>query len=330
MNIAYISCGDCNGISPEIIFKHLENPENGVKYITGIPLSVASKFEYFSENINSFALFGNESELRDFDFSSLPQFTFVDMGEFESKVGYPTVESGRIAYKSLICGIELIKSKLVHSIVTAPLSKEALDLAGVKVAGHTEILTKSDGKSLSAMYFVVDSIRFTPYTIHIPIKDVPSNVVSEKLSDFFALNLEILRSDFGIISPSVAVLGLNPHAGENGIIGKEETEIINSIKKYSNNFYGPFPADGFFARENYKNFDLVIGMYHDQVLIPFKMLDKGRGVNFTAGLSFVRTSPDHGTAFDIAGKGIANSGSFNEAIKLAIEITNKRGDNVKS
>lgn len=330
MKVVYISCGDCNGISPEIIFKHFENPPNGIKYITGIPLSVASKFEYFSMNKDSFAIFENQSELQNFGFTNLPQFTFVDMGVFESQVGVPSKESGKLAYESLICGIELIKSKKVDSIVTAPLSKEALDLAGVKVPGHTEILTKSDGKRLSAMYFVVDSIRFTPFTIHIPLKDVSSNVVSERLSDFFALNLEILRCDFGIISPSIAVLGLNPHAGENGIIGKEEIEIINSIRKYPKNYFGPFPADGFFARENYKNYDLVIGMYHDQVLIPFKMIDKGRGVNFTAGLSFVRTSPDHGTAFDIAGKGIANPGSFNEAVKLAIEISNNRDNNVKS
>lgn len=207
-------------------------------------------------------------------------------------------------------------------MVTAPISKTAIKMAGINFPGHTEMLAEWCGSKDFVMTFLSKKMNGALVTIHEPLKNVTKLITSENLKSKINIIIKMLINDFKISLPKIAVLGLNPHAGESGIIGNEEEKIIIPlIKKYSNNLFGPFSSDAFFANRLYKKYDLVIGMYHDQLLIPFKMLNFSSGVNYTAGLPIIRTSPDHGTAFDIAYKGIADSSSFIEAFFYAEKIS---------
>ncbi|MCH8170074.1 MAG: 4-hydroxythreonine-4-phosphate dehydrogenase PdxA [Bacteroidetes bacterium] len=218
-------------------------------------------------------------------------------------------------------------------MLTAPISKTALSIAGINYPGHTEMLADWCNVDDCAMVFLSDKMKSALVTIHSSIKNITKEITITKLTSSFEIIIRTLQNDFLINEPKIAVLGLNPHAGENGIIGNEEKEIIipsiNS-SKYKKYLFGPFSPDAFFAKHNYKDFDLVLGMYHDQVLIPFKMLNSGKGVNFTAGLPIVRTSPDHGVAFDIAGKFVADESSMLEAFYFAEKIVNNRKINAKT
>ena len=218
-------------------------------------------------------------------------------------------------------------------MLTAPISKTALSIAGINYPGHTEMLADWCNVDDCAMVFLSDKMKSALVTIHSSIKNITKEITITKLTSSFEIIIRTLQNDFLINEPKIAVLGLNPHAGENGLIGREEKEIIipsiNS-SKYKKYLFGPFSPDAFFAKHNYKDFDLVLGMYHDQVLIPFKMLNSGKGVNFTAGLPIVRTSPDHGVAFDIAGKFVADESSMLEAFYFAEKIVNNRKINAKT
>lgn len=207
-------------------------------------------------------------------------------------------------------------------MVTAPISKSAIKIAGINFPGHTEMLAEWCETNDFVMTFLSKKMNGALATIHEPLKKITKLITKENLEIKINIILKMLINDFKISVPKVAVLGLNPHAGERGIIGNEEQIIIEPlIKKYSKNLFGPFSSDAFFANHLYKKYDLVFGMYHDQLLIPFKMMNFDSGVNFTAGLPIVRTSPDHGTAFDIAYKGIADPSSFIEAFYYAKKIS---------
>ncbi|HBQ61551.1 MAG TPA: 4-hydroxythreonine-4-phosphate dehydrogenase PdxA, partial [Balneolaceae bacterium] len=229
--------------------------------------------------------------------------------------GYQTEKSGLVAMKAIEMGIELCTSGSAQALVTAPISKEAVNLAGYNIPGHTEFLATQTGTQEVLMMLVSGDLRVSLVTTHIPIREVAQKISAALIERKLEILSQSLKEDFGIEKPKIAVFGLNPHAGDGGVIGREEMDLITPLlKKLQPNIHntiisGPFPADGFFGQQLHKEFDAILAMYHDQGLAPFKLLSFGKGVNFTAELPIIRTSPDHGTAFDIAGKGMGNPSS---------------------
>ena len=236
---------------------------------------------------------------------------------------------GSYAIKSFVAATKALKEGLVDVLVTAPINKYNIQSEEFKFPGHTGYLDKElEGDAL--MLMVHDDLRVGLLTDHVPVNEVAKHLNEKLISSKIKTIIQTLKQDFEIEKPKVAVLGLNPHSGDNGVIGQEEEKIIKpTLKKLfeaGNMVFGPFSADGFFGSAQYEKYDAVIATYHDQGLIPFKTLSFGNGVNYTAGLNKIRTSPDHGTAYEIAGKGVANHESFKEAVYLAIDIYNKRND----
>lgn len=243
------------------------------------------------------------------------------------ELGTPTEESTKMAIDSLEAATEALLKGEIDVLVTAPINKDEMVKMGFKHAGHTGYFEEKFNKK-GLMFLVTEDLKVAVSTHHIPIAQVAENISKEKIKKQIKVLNQTLIEDFNITRPKIAVLGLNPHAGDGGVIGKEEIEVIApAIKELSDNgvlAFGPFPADSFFQPGKYKNFDAVLAMYHDQGLAPFKTLAYEEGVNYTAGLPFIRTSPDHGTAYDIAGKNVADAQSFTEAIFTAIKIFRNR------
>jgi 4-hydroxythreonine-4-phosphate dehydrogenase len=242
--------------------------------------------------------------------------------------GQPSAQSGEAALTSLNAALNDLKDGNIDAIVTAPLDKSNIKPASGTFTGHTEYIANYFGINETVMLLVCDKIKVGLVTNHIPVKDVAGNLTSKKIITKLEIINQSLHKDFGKMKPKIAVLGLNPHAGDKGLLGTEEKEIIiPAIQKAQEQgilAYGPYPADGLIGSGEYSKFDAVLAMYHDQGLVAFKSLCFGSGVNFTAGLPVIRTSPDHGTAFDIAGKNIALPDSFREAIFTAHEIFRNR------
>ena len=243
--------------------------------------------------------------------------------------GTPTEESTKMAIDSLEAATEALLKGEIDVLVTAPINKDEMMKQGFKHAGHTGYFEEKFNKK-GLMFLVTEDLKVAVSTHHIPISKVAENISKEKIKKQIKMLQQTLIEDFSISKPKIAVLGLNPHAGDGGVIGNEEIEIIApAIRELSDNgvlAFGPFPADSFFQPEKYKSFDAVLAMYHDQGLAPFKTIAYEEGVNYTAGLPFIRTSPDHGTAYDIAGKNVADEQSFTEAIFTAIKIFKHRTD----
>lgn len=326
--IIAITMGDFNGIGPEVTLKSLTSPKVQNLFI---PLLVGSidVYDYYAQRLRmKINLKEVDTIPTKFSGNSIPVFNIRRFQKPRIKPGILSKEAGEYAGDAIVIAIELCKKKFVDGIVTAPVSKEVLHLAGFRYPGQTEMLTELCNTPDFAMMLIADKLRVGLATIHLPLRKVANQITRENLTKKISVIHHSLKNDFYISSPKIAVLGLNPHAGENNYLGKEENNMIipaikNSIKK-KKNIEGPFPSDGFFGTHAYKNYDAVLAMYHDQGLIPLKMLGFNIGVNYTAGLPIVRTSPDHGTAFDIAGKGIANPSSMIEAIKLAVKIIHNR------
>ncbi|MBC7828438.1 MAG: 4-hydroxythreonine-4-phosphate dehydrogenase PdxA, partial [Chitinophagaceae bacterium] len=241
--------------------------------------------------------------------------------------GQLTETGGKYAIKSLIAGVQALKENKIHGLITAPIHKKNTQSADFDFTGHTPFLKHIFGLNDVAMLMTAQNFRVGLVTEHIPVSEIAKHITREAIISKLNIINNSLIKDFGIDKPKIAVLGLNPHAGDEGFIGREEEEIIKpAIKEAKHNMLvvGPFSADAFFARRQYMKFDAVLAMYHDQGLIPFKSLAISDGVNFTAGLPAVRTSPDHGTAFDIAGKNMADSSSFLAAIYECLDIIQKR------
>jgi len=322
-----ISIGDLNGIGAEIIIKSLTD-QRICEICT--PIIFASKrwCEYFTKSLN----------LNDFNFNFTEDLEKLKTNqvnvlavwkkEAEVKEGEESEISGSFAYKSLEAASTALKEDKIDALVTAPINKKAIQSADFDFPGHTEYLQKIDGADDSLMLMLSEHTKIGVVSGHVPLKEVATQLDSEIILRKISLLNKSLKEDFNIRKPSIAVLGLNPHAGDNGLLGSEEKEIIlpaiQQAKSIEVLAFGPYAADGFFSGSNFKNFDGILAMYHDQGLIPAKMFSVGEGVNYTAGLSFVRTSPDHGTAFEIAGKGIANETSFRNAIYSAIDIVKNR------
>ena len=247
--------------------------------------------------------------------------------KFQTCFGDPSIESGKLSYLSLEASATSLAENKIDVLVTAPINKNNIQNKNFEFPGHTDYLAKKfEGKSL--MFMVSEGLKVGLVTDHIPIKQVHSNITKDKVKEKFSLIKESLIKDFGVQRPKIAVLSIDPHVGDGGTIGDDDDKILKpALKEISETesfVFGPFSSDSFFGSGLYKKYNAVLAIYHDQGLIPFKTLSFGEGVNYTAGLTKIRTSPDHGTGYDIAGKGLADNTSFKKAIFSAIEILNSR------
>jgi 4-hydroxythreonine-4-phosphate dehydrogenase len=325
MDRLVFTCGDVNGIGPEIVlkaFNEISNLNKSSKYYLFIPENVFKKTIGLIKPKFEYKLF-HEEKIR----YSNSKVTVILQQSVKMNIGKATKESGTASYNSLRSSFKLLKNGTADAVITAPVSKTSFNLAGIHFPGQTELFAHWSKTRNYIMTFLSRELNVALYTIHVPLKKVSGLMKEEVLLNKLSLLQRILKFDLGISKPKIAVLGLNPHAGESGIIGGEEIETIapalNKLKGKIN-IEGPFSADAFFAKRKYKEFDLTFGIYHDQVLIPFKHINAGKGINFTAGLPVIRTSPDHGVAYDIAWKGIADESSFIQAVKYARLINRNR------
>lgn len=322
-----ISIGDINGIGPEVVIKALNNPEL-LFNCTPIIYATSKLLSFHKRAINDelFTFLGVDDAAN----AHTKKVNIVNCWKETANIelGKATEEGGKYAFTSLEKATQDLASGKIDVLVTAPISKETIQKAGFKFPGHTEYLADLAGEKEALMLMVAGNLRVALVTSHVSLKQAIEDITQERILHKIREFEKSLKKDFGIIRPKIAVLGLNPHAGEKGQMGDEEIEIISpAIQKAMDEgiiTFGPYPADGFFGSRQYSNFDGVLSMYHDQGLTGFKAIAFNEGVNFTAGLPVVRTSPDHGTAFDIAGKGIADEQSMRSAIYLAMDIFRTR------
>ncbi|MBP5589382.1 MAG: 4-hydroxythreonine-4-phosphate dehydrogenase PdxA [Bacteroidales bacterium] len=322
-----ISQGDINGIGYEVILKTLADPII-FDFCTPVIYGSAKVGAYHRKalNINNLGF----NIIKDPEEAEPRKINVINCinEEVRVEIGKATSQSGEAAFLALDRATNDLVNKKIDVLVTAPIDKYTIQSDKFHFNGHTEFLQEKDNASESLMFLVSDFLRVGVVTGHVPLKDVASNITEEAILKKLRLMDKSLRIDFNIRRPRIAILGLNPHAGDNSLLGTEERDvIIPAMKKAEEEdllVFGPFPSDGFFGSGAFKKFDAVLAMYHDQGLIPFKALTFDAGVNFTAGLSFVRTSPDHGTAFNIAGKGEASERSFREALILGCHVFKNR------
>ncbi|MEQ8907505.1 4-hydroxythreonine-4-phosphate dehydrogenase PdxA [Ekhidna sp.] len=325
-----ITIGDVNGIGPEVIIKSLED-NRILKQFTPVIYGSGKVISFYRKQLDKEDF--NYQQISNIEKVAHKKVNVLNVWDetVEINPGQANEIGGKYAVLSLQRAVADLKEGKIDAITTAPLSKELVQSDDFKFPGHTEYLTQEDGEKESLMFLVHEGLRVGVVTGHIPLKEVSDKVTKEKIVTKLKKMLKSLQKDFGIKKPRVAVLGLNPHAGENGLLGdEEEKSIIPAIEEVKSGHHivmGPFPADGFFGMGSYKQYDGVLAMYHDQGLIPFKTLAFEEGINYTAGLSFVRTSPDHGTAFSIAGKNEADETSFRNALYLANDIIRQRNEN---
>ncbi len=321
-----ITCGDINGIGLEVILKALIGEKLGAvkTVIYGSTKVVAyHKNILTQENIN----FNNISSA---DRAEPNRINIINCWQDQVNVqlGKASDMGGKYAAMALERAVEDLRTGQIDALVTAPINKKSMQLAEFGFPGHTEFIQKRLGADESVMLMVADELRVGLVTNHLPISKVAEQIKKGKILKKIKIMAETLRIDFGIQKPTIAVLGLNPHAGDDGAIGSEEIEIIRpaveEAKAQGIFANGPFSADAFFGSGQFAKYDGILAMYHDQGLIPFKALSFGSGTNYTAGLSGIRTSPDHGTAFDIAGQGVADDSSFLKAVFLAADLARNR------
>lgn len=322
-----ITIGDINGIGPEIIINALSN-RRILNHCIPIIYGSAKVLSYYKKAINKHEF--NFINVQ--DAAKVPQnkISVINCWEEMANIqqGMISEEGGKFAKIALDAAINDAKEGKIDAIVTAPIHKKSMEKSGFKHLGHTGYLAEQFGTSHQLMMMVSDNFRVGLVTEHIPVKEVASKITKELLASKILAFHKSLKKDFGIGKPTIAVLGLNPHAGDEGLMGKEEIELIKPViqdaKRNDMQVMGPFSADGFFGSNKFTKVDGILAMYHDQGLIPFKALSFGHGVNFTAGLKVVRTSPDHGTAFDIVGKGKSDAASMRNAIYTAIDLVRNR------
>lgn len=326
-----ITIGDVNGIGPELIinaFKNQRLKEICTPIVYGSPriLNVFRKVlsvDKFSYNVIQQP---NQAQPR-----KISVIDCIEDLNDRMEIGRPDAQSGRAAYEALSRAMEDLKAGEIDAMVTMPIDKSVIQSDDFKFPGHTEYLANELDAKGSLMFMVHEHLKIGVVTGHVPLKDVSKNLTVDGIVKKIQLMHDSLKLDFSVPRPRIAVLGLNPHAGDNGLLGKEEKEKISkAVEKCANKrmlVFGPYSADGFFGMGTFKRFDAVLAMYHDQGLIPFKLMAGFEGVNFTAGLSKVRTSPDHGPAFDLAGKNVADPTSFIHALYAAIDIYRRRREN---
>lgn len=322
-----ISIGDLNGIGCEVVLKTFEDSRM-LDFCT--PVIFASN-KTISFQKNELGIDINYHGIHDASKALDGKINVVNVWKEVPNVEFGTdsKEAGSFAIKSLKEAVKALKEGDIDVLVTAPINKNNIQSEDFNFPGHTDYLAKElEGESL--MFMVTDDLKVGLLTDHLAVKDVASAITPELIQNKVKIIEESLKIDFGIRRPKIAMLGINPHSGDNGVIGKEDDDVMKPVIKdlfeKGHLVYGPYPADSFFGSESYKNFDAILAAYHDQGLIPFKTMSFGKGVNYTAGLNRVRTSPDHGTAYEIAGKGKADYSSFKEAVFMGIKIFRNRED----
>lgn len=322
-----ITVGDLNSIGTELVIKTFTDSRM-LEFCTPVIFASNKTINFYRKlmNENNF----NYQSLKEFARLNHKQVNVFNCWEEEVQImpGALNEAGGKYAARSLAVAIQCLKDGVIQGLVTAPIHKKNIQSADFNYTGHTPFLRDAFNAKDVLMFMTADNMRIGLLTEHVPVAEVAKYVTKENILGKLQLMQDSLIKDFGIDSPRIAVLGLNPHAGDDGLIGQEEIkEIIPAIDKAKSNgilAFGPYSADAFFARTMYAQFDGVLAMYHDQGLIPFKSLASGEGINYTAGLPIVRTSPDHGTAFDIAGKNLADAASFRQAIFSCLDILEKR------
>ncbi len=324
-----VTLGDPNGIGPEVVLKCLTDSRMN-KYFEPVVIGSVAVLRSHAQRLGF-----HELPIRAVSGWKAPLqgegLTVLDVagGEaVELQLGHITEVGGRLSVRAIEKATDLCLDGAVDAMVTAPISKEAIAMAGFPHPGHTEYVARRCGCTQYTMMMVSDKLRVGLVTGHMAIREVPEHITGDAILQQVDIIARSLVTDFSITHPRLAVLGLNPHAGDGGVLGREEIDIvlpaIEEARRRGHLVFGPFAADGLFATGGYRHYDAVLAMYHDQGLVPFKTLAFDTGVNFTAGLPIVRTSPDHGTAFDLAGQGKASPGSMRSAIYLAIDIIRRR------
>jgi 4-hydroxythreonine-4-phosphate dehydrogenase len=322
-----ISIGDLNGIGGEIVLKTFEDSRM-LEFCTPVVFASVKTMAFFKTHFNSEINFHSINKMDELAIGKFNVFNCwnepvnIEFGQEDPKIG-------AYAIKSLQTATQALKNNEIDVLVTAPINKHNIQSEDFNFPGHTDYLAQElEGESL--MFMITDTLRVGLLTDHVPVKDIATHITPELIETKINTVYNSLKKDFNIQKPKIAVLGINPHTGDNGVIGSEDDDILRptlqKIKESGKLVYGPYAADSFFGSNNYKNFDAIVASYHDQGLIPFKTLSFGQGVNFTAGLNKIRTSPDHGTAYEIAGKGKADENSFKEAVFSAIKIFENRSD----
>lgn len=320
-----VTIGDLNGIGGEIILRTFED-ERMLDFCTPVLFASAKTITFLSKHFNFDIKFqGIKSPAEAIPGKINVMNVFEDQPQIE--FGKETKTSGKHAILSLKAAVKALKEDEIDVLVTAPINKSSIQDEDFTFPGHTDYLNQElEGNSL--MFMITDSLKVGLLTDHVAVKDVAATIDEALILRKFDTIYQSLLQDFGVGKPRIAFLGINPHVGDGGVIGQEDSDtLIPTLEKIRENgklAYGPYAADSFFGSGNYKNFDAIIAAYHDQGLIPFKTLSFGKGVNFTAGLNKIRTSPDHGTAFEIAGQGLADPSSFKEAVFTALSLYKKR------
>lgn len=325
--IVGITHGDINGIGYEVILKTFSDSsmfELCTPVIYGSP-KVAAYYRKSMDIETNFSIITSANEIQD---DRLNIINCCD-DELKVEIGKPTTESGKAALDALEMALADYRNGMIDVIVTAPINKNTIQSDEFNFPGHTEYIENRVGDGAkSLMILLKDDFRVALVTGHIPVRDIASTITKELIKQKLDIFNRSLKVDFGIDAPRIALFSLNPHAGDNGLIGNEEEEIIKpAIEEMAQKgvlCFGPYPSDGFMGSGNYTHFDGILAMYHDQGLAPFKTLSMDEGVNYTAGLPIVRTSPAHGTAYDIAGTGEASESSFRQAIYIALDVFRNR------
>ncbi|TVZ56635.1 4-hydroxythreonine-4-phosphate dehydrogenase [Lutibacter sp. Hel_I_33_5] len=323
--IVGISIGDLNGIGIEIILKTFRD-KRMLEFCTPVIFGSTKVISYHKKALNLEIPVNGINNINQLAHNKINLLN-IWKEDIKIEIGNPTETSGKYAANSLEVAVTNLNEGAIDVLLTAPIDKENIQSESFNFPGHTEYLEdKLEGESL--MILMSDNLRIGLITGHIPVSKIAETITPDLIKKKVAIMHASLKEDFAINKPKIAVLGLNPHCGDKGVIGKEDEEIIKptveEIKESGKIVFGPYAADGFFGSKTYQQFDGVLAMYHDQGLAPFKALSFGNGVNFTSGLNKIRTSPDHGTGFDIAGKGVANETSFKEALFTAIKIFKTR------
>ena len=325
--IVGISIGDLNGIGPEVILKTFEDGRL-LEMCTPVIFANVKIVSFLKKHLELSAFIQGIDNLNQLEIGKINVLNVWKEGvDLEFGKNDPVI--GGYAIKSFSAATKALKEEEIDVLVTAPINKYNIQSEEFKFPGHTDYLNQElEGNAL--MLMVSGDLKVGLLTDHVAVNEVSKLLTKELLVEKIKNIQNTLIQDFGISKPKIAVLGLNPHCGDNGVIGKEDEEVIRpTVSKMfddGNMVFGPFASDSFFGSLQYKNYDAVLAMYHDQGLIPFKTLSFGTGVNFTAGLNKIRTSPDHGTAFEIAGKNTADPVSFREAIYLALDVYSKRNE----
>jgi 4-hydroxythreonine-4-phosphate dehydrogenase len=322
-SIIGISIGDLNGISVEVVLKSLSDNRT-YKSVTLVIYAHGKALTFYKKllDLDQF----NFAQIRNLDEVQHRRINVINVTEECPEIipGAETQEAGKFALEALRMAVDDLKEGRIQGLVTAPVNKNNINSAELPFVGHTEFITQAVGTSNSLMLMVAERFKVGLVTGHIPISKVSESITKELIVKKANILLESLKNDFGIDKPKIAILGLNPHAGEDGLLGSEEENVIkpaiHELKDQNKLVFGPYPADGFFGMGHHTKFDGILAMYHDQGLVPFKTMAFSTGVNFTAGLPVIRTSPDHGTAYNIAGKNVADEGSMRSALFLAIDI----------